>query len=99
VLIVSELALCCCVDGWSRLAPATFWDDSENPGFQSFEGSHCKLSTCEPERSKTDVLYGDFSKGHLFSETSFGVWPRFQESNGCHELGLPGARPTTTADW
>ena len=37
-------------------------------------------------------------KGHLFSETSFGGWPRFQESIGLPTTSdLPGARPTTTA--
>jgi len=97
VLIVSELALAVVLMVGAGLLLRTLGIDSEKSGLQSFEGSHCKLLPAEPERSQDGCVVWRLLKRHLFSETSFGVWPRFQNRTGCHDSDLPGARPTTTA--
>jgi len=79
---VSELALACCVDGWSRLAPADFLGLIQENRASILRGSHCKLLPTEPERSQDGLLYGDFSKRTSFFRDVIRRVPRFQESIG-----------------
>jgi len=81
---VSELALAV-VLMVSRLLLRTFWGlIQEKSGLHPSRVVTVSFYLPNPNDPQTDVLYGDFSKRTSFFRTSFGVWPRFQES-----IGLP----------
>jgi len=85
----------------SRLAPGrTFWGlIPEKPAGFILRGWLLQVFDLPNHERSPDWMCGmeTSQKDILFPRRHFGVWPRFQESIGCDDLGFARRTSTTTA--